>query len=186
MGLGLSIAHSIIKKHKGNVSAKSVRGNGSTFYIYLPRIDKKVYKADVSTTAEVKQNWDGTPNTKKILIMDDEEDLLDVAGQLLNRLGFETDFAACGEEAIQKYQDAMHSDNGFDAVILDLTVKGGMGGEEALVKLLKIDPDVVAFVSSGYADDAVMVNHCKHGFRGMIVKPYNIDELGREISKITV
>jgi PAS domain S-box-containing protein len=186
MGLGLSIAHSIIKKHKGNVSAKSVRGNGSTFYIYLPRIDKKVYKADVSTTAEVKQNWDGTPNTKKILIMDDEEDLLDVAGQLLNRLGFETDFAACGEEAMQKYQDAMHSDNGFDAVILDLTVKGGMGGEEALVKLLKIDPDVVAFVSSGYADDAVMVNHCKHGFRGMIVKPYNIDELGREISKITV
>ena len=118
------------------------------------------------------------------MIMDDEESLRDVAGQMLNRLGFETDFAACGEEAIQKYRDAMQSDRGFDAVILDLTVKGGMGGEEALTKLLEIEPDVTAFVSSGYAEDAVMVNYREHGFKGAIVKPYNIDELGREIASL--
>lgn len=117
--------------------------------------------------------------------MDDEQDLLDVAGQLLNRLGFETDFAACGEEAVQKYQDAMQADTGFDAVILDLTIKGGMGGDATLEKLLKIDPEVVAFVSSAYAEDAVMVNYRKHGFRGVIAKPYNIGELGKEISIIT-
>ena len=185
MGLGLSIAHSIIKKHKGNIAVKSVVGKGSTFYIYLPLIDVKIDKTEIATAIEVKQNWAGNPNAKKVLIMDDEQDLLDVAGQLLNRLGFETDFAACGEEAVQKYQDAMQADTGFDAVILDLTIKGGMGGDATLEKLLKIDPEVVAFVSSAYAEDTVMVNYRKHGFRGVIAKPYNIDELGKEISIIT-
>jgi len=185
MGLGLSIAHSIIKKHKGNIAVKSVVGKGSTFYIYLPLIDVKIDKTEIATAIEVKQNWAGNPNAKKVLIMDDEQDLLDVAGQLLNRLGFETDFAACGEEAIQKYQEARKSDQGCEGVILDLTIKGGMGGEEALEKLLKIDPEMVAFVSSAYAEDTVMVNYRKHGFRGVIAKPYNIDELGKESSIIT-
>ena len=185
MGLGLSIAHAIIKKHKGNIAVKSVVGKGSTFYIYLPLVDVPIDKSEIATAIEANLNQDGTPMVKKILIMDDEQDLLDVAGQLLNRLGFETDFAGCGEEAVQKYQDAMQADTGFDAVILDLTVKGGMGGEAALEELLKIDPEVVAFVSSAYAGDAVMVNYRQHGFWGVIAKPYNIDELGREISKIT-
>ena len=69
-------------------------------------------------------------------------------------------------------------------MILDLTVNGGMGGEEALEKLLDIDPQVTAFVSSGYAEDAVMVNYREHGFAGVIVKPYNVDEFARKISKI--
>jgi len=185
MGLGLSIAHSIIKKHKGNIAVKSVVGKGSTFYIYLPLIDAPIDKTAIVTPIEANQNQDVSPKVKKVLIMDDDQDLLDVAGQLLNRLGFETDFAACGEEAIQKYQEAMKSDHGVDAVILDLTIKGGMGGEATLEKLLKIDPQVVAFVSSAYAEDTVMVNYRKHGFRGVIAKPYNIDELGKEISIIT-
>jgi len=194
MGLGLSIAHSIIKKHKGNIAVKSVVGKGSTFYIYLPLIEAdRDIKQDTSQEIGSKDIFDDAgnqkgechPDTKKILIMDDEKDLLDVAGQLLNRLGFEADFATCGEEAIRKYQDAMQSDHGFDAVILDLTVKGGMGGSKTMKKLLNIDPDVTAFVSSGYSEDAVMVNYREHGFAGVIVKPYNIDELRREISKIT-
>jgi PAS domain S-box-containing protein len=185
MGLGLSIALSIIKRHKGNISVKSVVDKGSTFYIYLPLIKKNGDQTQISSASGIKENWEGRPNHRKILIMDDEKDLLDVAGQLLNRLGFETDFASCGEEAVRRYQDAMQSDHGFDAVILDLTVRGGMGGNQAMEKLLEIDPEVTAFVSSGYAGDAVMVNYKEYGFAGVIVKPYNIDALGREISKIT-
>lgn len=185
MGLGLSIAHSIIKKHRGNIAVKSAVGKGSTFYIYLPLAQGKIEKPDHPTVHARSAKGDIGLNAKKILIMDDEKDLLEVAGKLLNRLGFETDFAACGEEAVQKYQNAMASDQGFDAVILDLTVKGGMGGTKTMEKLLNLDPDVVAFVSSGYAEDTAMVNYREHGFSGVIVKPYNIDELGREISKVT-
>ena len=185
MGLGLSIAHSIIKKHRGNIAVKSAVGKGSTFYIYLPLAQGKIEKPDHPTVHASSANGDIGLNAKKILIMDDEKDLLEVAGKLLNRLGFETDFAACGEEAVQKYQSAMASDQGFDAVILDLTVKGGMGGTKTMEKLLNLDPEVVAFVSSGYAEDTAMVNYREHGFSGVIVKPYNIDELGREISKVT-
>ena len=185
MGLGLSIAHSIIKKHKGNVAVKSLVGKGSTFYIYLPLIKMQFDKPDDPAAAEGDQNWKGDPQARKILIMDDEKDLLEVAGELLNRLGFETDFADCGEEAVEKYKKALESDQGFDAVILDLTVKGGMGGNRAMEKLLVMDPDVAAFVSSGYSDDAVMVNYREHGFAGVIVKPYNIDKFASEISKIT-
>jgi PAS domain S-box-containing protein len=184
MGLGLSIAHAIIKNHKGNIAVKTRIGKGSTFMIYLPQIDTEIDKTVIPDPIAPGQAWDGVGKAKKILIMDDEESLLDVAGQMLNRLGFETDFATCGEEAIQKYRDAMNSDLGFDAVILDLTVKGGMGGEEALINLLDIDPQVTAFVSSGYAEDTVMINYREHGFAGAIVKPYNIDELGREISNV--
>ena len=193
MGLGLSIAHSVIKKHKGNISVKSVVDKGSTFYIYLPLIEAdRDFKGRTGKQAEptsifekaCHQNAENHPGTRKILIMDDEEDLLEVAGQLLNRLGFEADYATCGEEAVRKYQDAMQSDCGFDALILDLTVKGGMGGNKAMKKLLDIDPNVLAFVSSGYAEDAVMVNYREHGFAGVIVKPYNVDEFARKISKI--
>lgn len=185
MGLGLSIAHSIIKKHRGNIAVKSAVGRGSTFYIYLPLAQGKIEKPDHPMVHASSAKGDIGLNAKKILIMDDEKDLLEVAGKLLNRLGFETDFAGCGEEAVQKYQNAMASDQGFDAVILDLTVKGGMGGTKTMEKLLNLDPDVVAFVSSGYAEDTAMVNYREHGFSGVIVKPYNIDELGREISKVT-
>ncbi|MBW2442354.1 MAG: PAS domain-containing protein [Deltaproteobacteria bacterium] len=185
MGLGLSIAHSIIKKHRGNITVKSAVGKGSTFYIYLPLAQGKIEKPDHPTVHARSAKGDIGLNARKILIMDDEKDLLEVAGKLLNRLGFETDFAACGEEAVQKYQNAMASDRGFDAVILDLTVKGGMGGTKTMEKLLNLDPDVVAFVSSGYAEDTAMVNYREHGFSGVIVKPYNIHELGREISKVT-
>jgi PAS domain S-box-containing protein len=184
MGLGLSIAHAIIKNHKGNIAVKTNTGKGSTFWIYLPRIDKSIDKKPAPDAVMPGREWDGTSRVNRILIMDDEEFLLDVAGQMLNRLGYETDFATCGEDAIQKYRDAMQSDRAFDAVILDLTVKGGMGGEETLTKLLEIDPEVTAFVSSGYAEDTVMENYREHGFAGAIIKPYNIDELGREISSV--
>ena len=184
MGLGLSIAHSTIKNHKGNISVKTRAGKGSTFWIYLPQIEISPAKKAAPDTIAVSQPPDEAGKAKKILIMDDEEFLLDVAGQMLNRLGFETDVATCGEEAIKKYHDALQSDRSFDVVILDLTVKGGMGGEEALEKLLDIDPQVTAFVSSGYAEDTVMINYREHGFAGSIVKPYNIDELGKEICRV--
>lgn len=184
MGLGLSISHSIIKKHKGNITVESESGAGTTFYIYLPLLCKHVEPPTAAINKELEKDWEKSQTIKKILVMDDEAFVLEVAGQMLNRLGHETVFATCGNEAIQKYVEAMESGRRFDALILDLTVKGGMGGEEALTEILRIDPNALAFVSSGYSDDAVMVNHRKHGFIGTIVKPYNIEDLAKKLENL--
>ena len=106
MGLGLSIALAIIKNHKGNIAVKTNIGTGSIFLIFLPLIEKIIDEKPDPVNNESGQGRYGTDGVKRILIMDDEESLLDVAGQMLNRLGFETDFATCGEDAIQKYRDA--------------------------------------------------------------------------------
>ncbi|MCH7928035.1 MAG: response regulator [Candidatus Dadabacteria bacterium] len=86
------------------------------------------------------------------------------------------DFAKEGNEAIEKYKTSLNTDSPFDFVILDLTVTDGLGGEETLKQLIKIDPDVKAFVSSGYFHDPVMVNYKDYGFVGVINKPYEIED----------
>jgi two-component system cell cycle sensor histidine kinase/response regulator CckA len=184
MGMGLSISHSIIKKHKGNITVESKSGAGTTFYIFLPLSDMHVETPTAEPEKELKKDWEKDQNTKKILVMDDESYVLEVAGQMLNRLGHETAFATRGEEAIQKYMEAMESGRRFDALIFDLTVKGGMGGVEALKEILQIDPGALAFVSSGYPEDAVIVNYRRHGFIGTIVKPYNIEDMAKKISTL--
>ena len=120
----------------------------------------------------------------KILIMDDEEIIRQVAGEMLTHCGYEVEFAENGAEALEKYTAAMKSGVAFDAVIIDLTVPGGMGGVEAVKKLIEIDPDVKAIVSSGYSSDPVMTNFRQHGFAGIITKPYQVSELSEQVKNV--
>jgi len=121
---------------------------------------------------------------RKILIMDDEEIIRDVAGEMLRHFGYEVEFAEDGIEALEKYADAMKSGISFDAVIMDLTIPGGMGGKETVIKLIEIDPNVKAIISSGYSSDPVMSNFREYGFAGIVMKPYQISELSEQLRNV--
>ncbi|MFC1896783.1 response regulator [Thermodesulfobacteriota bacterium] len=116
--------------------------------------------------------------------MDDEASLRKMAGRMLEKLGYEAEFAKDGAEAIEMYKEAKESEKPYDAVILDLTIPGGMGGKEAINKLLEIDPEVKAVVSSGYSDDPVLANFQEYGFKGMMPKPFESPSLGKVLHEV--
>lgn len=176
-GLGLAIAYSIINKHEGLITVESRSGKGSTFFIYLPASPE-------SELVREKSEEPAARNKGKILIMDDEEIVRDVAVEMLAMLGCTTETAADGQEAIELYSKAREAGDPFDLVIMDLTIPGGMGGKETIEKLLAIDPDVRAVVSSGYANDPIMARYFDYGFCGVVPKPYKINELSRMISEL--
>jgi CheY-like chemotaxis protein len=122
--------------------------------------------------------------TGRILLMDDEQVVREVAGELLKALGHEVEFASDGNEAVDKYRTAQQRGKPYDLVILDLTIRGGMGGAQAVQHLLKIDPQVKAIVSSGYSDDAATANHEKQGFKTFLKKPYDLDDLREVLNKV--
>lgn len=116
--------------------------------------------------------------------MDDEELVREVGGEMLEVLGYEVEFAKDGAEAIELYKKAKESTHPFDAIILDLTIPGGMGGKEAVEKLIEIDPEVKAIVSSGYSTDPIMADFRKYGFSDVVAKPYKLNELGEALHKV--
>lgn len=175
-GLGLAVSHSIIKKHGGYITVESVIGSGSAFSIILP-----ASKGRVKSEREKQQMCAGSG---KILIIDDEEMVRKVAGRMLKHLGYRVEYAVDGAEGIKKYMEAMTSEKSFDAVIMDLTIPGGMGGKEAVKNLLEIDSGVKAIVSSGYSNDPVMANFSDYGFKGVVVKPFRLDELSKTIHEV--
>jgi len=180
-GLGLSISHSIIRKHGGDVMVESQIGVGTTLHVYLPAADENSAAAKPGQPAGNQQPIFGE---EKILVMDDEEMIRNLAGEILRHLGYEVDFAKDGAEAVKRYQAAMNSGKLFDAVILDLTVRGGMGAKETIQELRAIDPGVKGIVSSGYSDDPGMIDFKTYGFSGVIVKPYTLEELGEKLSRV--
>jgi nitrogen-specific signal transduction histidine kinase/CheY-like chemotaxis protein len=181
MGLGLSICHSIIKKHGGKVTVESQIGVGTTFHIYLPATDAEPTIKPVNTAPDRTGQIFGEG---KILVMDDDRGIRELAGEILQHLGYRVEFAGDGAEAVASYQAALKSADPFDAVILDLTVRGGMGGKETIQKLKAIDPDVKGIVSSGYSEDPGITGYEQHGFRGVVAKPYTLEELGEKLSQV--
>lgn len=175
-GLGLSTAYSIIKSHGGHISMRSRAGEGTTVYIYLPMIKKKI-SAEKSDGSEVKL-------TGKVLVMDDEELIRETAGEVLSRMGFTVEYSVDGTEAIDLYRQAFVAGEPYRAVIMDLTIPGGMGGKEAVGLLKEIDPGVKAIVSSGYSNDPVMAEYEKYGFSGIIIKPYKASDLVGAVKRI--
>jgi two-component system, cell cycle sensor histidine kinase and response regulator CckA len=177
MGLGLAISDSIIRKHDGLITVESEVGSGSTFHIFLPDASGESKAQGAKRVQVAHEHVDPQYSIKRILVMDDEEVVRDVSNALLTHLGYKVEVAVEGVEAIEMYGKAMESAKPFDLVILDLTNKVGMGGAEAIVRLLEIDPDVRAIVSTGYSNDPVISNFLEHGFRGALPKPFTLDQL---------
>lgn len=174
-GLGLSIARTIISTHDGHIQIDSEEGIQTTVNIYLPVIKEKEKPAEPQTTPEIES--DGKLlSGKRVLVMDDEEFIRKVAGNILEHLGCQVEFAREGGEAIEKYRSHVESDSRIDFVILDLTVPEGLGAEDTIKRLKEIDPDVKAIISSGYSHDPVMSNYKDYGFIAMIRKPYEIED----------
>ena len=174
-GLGLTTAYSILRHHDGVITADSEPGKGTTFFLYLP-----VSKGAVPRHAKPAEE----SRKRRVLVMDDEEMVREVALDFLGHLGYEGEAVVSGEEAVVAYRGAREAGRPYSAVIMDLTIPGGMGGKEAVLRLRDLDPHVRAIVSSGYSNDPVMSDPEKFGFRGVIAKPYRMRELGEVIDQV--
>jgi CheY-like chemotaxis protein len=170
-GLGLSTSFTIAKRHDGTIQVESEVCVGTTLHVYLPASERDPGVGETGRERPLRGKG-------KILVVDDDEGVRRSAGMGLKRLGYQVEVAKDGAEGIGIYEEAMKGKRPFDAVIMDLTIPGGMGGKEGIRKLKRIDPDARVIVSSGYSKDPVMSEFREYGFVGVVQKPYKIEDLG--------
>lgn len=175
-GLGLTITHSIVRRHGGSMELVSSGRKGTSFRIQLPAMTK------VTSTPQAIEEAPVT-GTYAVLVMDDEPMIREIAGELLEHLGHEVETVPSGEDALTAYTRRMNENKPFDLVILDVTVPGGMGGKETLLALQKVDPDVAAVVSSGYSHDPLLAEFSEHGFRARLEKPFRLADVKRVLAE---
>ena len=178
-GLGLATAYSVIKNHGGAVTVSSELSRGTKFTIYLPA-------SSCQQITQYDQEIPPKSGEGKILVMDDEESIRLLLQQMLLHLGYEVECAPDGGGAIDLYKKAKATQQGFSAVILDLTIPGGLGGKDTLMQLREIDPQVKAIVASGYSNDPVLSRYDAYGFHGVVAKPFRISELSDVLHRVTV
>ena len=188
-GLGLASSYSIIKRHDGDITVESEPGKGSCFCFYLPRSLKDPVEAtptekEIPKAAEPDARGTVSHEGKRILIMDDMEDMMLVASEILKMLGYEVACTSDGKEAVEAYKQAKESGNPFDAVVFDLTVPGGMGGEEAGNLLAGYDPGLRAIASSGYTTSNIMSDYSGSAFKAVVPKPYRINEMKEALERV--
>jgi PAS domain S-box-containing protein len=177
MGLGLATSYSIVRKHGGHIDVISEPGGGTDFLVYLPA-------ASEPARHEPPQEIAAVGGHGRILVLDDEEYVRDVASEMLGGLGYTVEVTAGAEETIAAYEKARASAQPFDLVLLDLTIPGDVGGAAVLSRLREIDPEVRAVASSGYTGHAVMADPGAHGFVARISKPYTTAELADVVSRV--
>jgi two-component system cell cycle sensor histidine kinase/response regulator CckA len=176
-GLELASALAIVQKHNGHITAASHVDMGTTFRLYLPAVQEKQQVTPKSFAAHPVRKG-------KVLVMDDEEIVRIVVQRLLLQCGFEAELAKDGAEMLRLYREAKETGKPYAAVILDLIIQSGMGGQEAMKNLIDYDPDAKVIVSSGYSNDSIMANFRDYGFSGFLPKPYKIEELKRVMKDI--
>lgn len=177
-GLGLSISYSIVKRHGGMLHLESSSSEGAKFAFYLPATESKL-----SVPVARVQPANAKFNHQRILVMDDEAAVRDLTSQLLGTLGYEVTAVPDGLEAVKLYDRALRRGEQFQAVILDATVRGGMGGVATIERLRDLDPEVNAIICSGYSDEAALTEFLAYGFRGALPKPFTRRELADALQK---
>ena len=175
-GLGLATCYAIIQKHEGYIDVESQQAKGSIFHIYLPASDKEIAKSSESEIAIHK-------GTGKILIMDDEDFIRELAGELLQEMGYGTIEAKDGVEALKILDDSEKRGQSIIGAILDLTIPGGMGGKETAAQIRKLYPHIKIFASSGYSEDPVICRPTDFGFTSSIQKPYKMEDLAEMLNR---
>ena len=174
----MAVTRSIVVKHKGYLDVASSPGEGATFTIILPA-DSRMGKKEGERGRAAKVAGHGT-----ILVMDDEKMVRDVVTRMLASLGYQVVLAGDGAEAIEIYKQAHDTDQSISAAIMDLTIPGGMGGEQAAREILALDKDAKLIVSSGYSNDPVMADFREYGFCAAIQKPYRSEELHKVLELV--
>jgi CheY-like chemotaxis protein len=179
-GLGLASAHSIVTRHGGYLGVHSAAGQGATFEILLPA-SRQPAPADDAGTIRVAAS---SQSSGSVLVMDDEEIIRDMVSAMVVQLGYRVETCSDGEAAISRYQAARAAGAGFSAVIMDLTIPGGMGGQEAARHILAEDPGARLIVSSGYSIDPTMAEFARHGFCATLAKPYTLAGIARTLDEV--
>ena len=177
-GLGLSVTYSIIKNHDGHIEVNSEIEKGTEFVIYLPSIGA------IHTPEDVDQQSKAVAGSGKILFMDDEEQIRNIADKILSKLGYDVTCVSEGKELLNVYDEHNDKNNNFDLVIMDLIVKNGLGGLETIKLLLEKHPNAKAIVSSGYSNESLMSEYQKYGFVECIMKPYTVKEFSSKINSV--
>ncbi len=177
-GLGLAISYSIVKKHGGLLHLESSSQAGSTFVFYLPADGEPLKTAGAPRAATI------LPVTQqRVLVMDDEAAIRELTSRLLGTLGYEAIAVPDGVEAVNLYERALRRGENFHAVILDATIRGGMGGLATIERLRSLDPHVIAIICSGYSDEAALSEFLAYGFRGALPKPFTRRELAEVLQR---
>jgi CheY-like chemotaxis protein len=175
-GLGLATCYSIIQKHDGFIDVESISGKGSCFHIYLPANKNEHVQNDAVLSLVHK-------GAGKVLLMDDEELVRDIAGTMLGDMGYTVIEAKDGEEALTLCVEAEKNGESIYCAFFDLTIPGGMGGKEAIVKLREFAPEMPVFASSGFSEDPVIACPTEFGFTDSICKPFMSDDLAEMLNK---
>lgn len=176
-GLGLPMAYSIVKGHGGDISVASESGKGTIFTVSLPATGRRPAPAAAPAAEPAR-------GSGRVLVMDDEKVVLKACRRMITSLGYECTLAEDGAGALAAYENAAAEGNPFDAVIMDLTIQGGMGGKETIAELRKKHPGAKVIASSGYATGTPVSEYAAMGFDGLLAKPYNYEELAALLKKL--
>lgn len=178
-GLGLANVYSIIKKHNGFINVESQVGVGTTFHLYLLASKQK-------KTTQIANKGVFVTDKHRILVVDDKEEIRKVAVKMLKQLNYAAACARDGAQAIEMYQRAQDMGKSYEVIIMDLTIPGGMGGEQTIGQLLQINKRAKVIACSGYANSQIMSKYKQMGFKGFISKPYNIEQLEKILGEVIV
>ncbi|WLT32217.1 ATP-binding protein [Geothrix sp. PMB-07] len=178
-GLGLASCFNIMRAHGGSISAESELGQGATFVLHLPATEKALDLRPAAPTPE-----EPSPGRGRVLVMEDDAVLVEIAAEMLERSGFTAQTCPTGEMALEAYSRALQTGSPFAAVIMDLTIAGGMGGRETAAHILALHPEARLIVSSGYSVDPVMARPQDFGFKAILPKPYSLADLARVMDDV--